>query len=143
MTYLLWTIQAVLALARAIARAYRVPADPVLALLAGCRAYCRFGIRKPGHYRILFEIERPDLGPGRPYSLKQSAGGPILDALVAAIELCRSAGVASPDADTRIVATSLWSSLHGVLSLRLNRPRFPWPPLDQLVDITVQRLVGL
>jgi len=130
-------------LARAIARAYRVHADPGLALLAGCKAYCRFGIRKPGHYRVLFEIERPDLGKGRPYSLEQSGGGPILEALAAAIERCRNSDVASPGADARLVATSLWSSLHGIVSLRLNRPRFPWPSLDQLVDVSVRRLVGL
>jgi hypothetical protein len=29
------------------------------------------------------------------------------------------------------------------VSLRLNRPRFPWPSLDQLVDVSVRRLVGL
>ena len=131
-------------LGRAIARAYRAhAADPALALLAGCRAYCRYAIRKPGHYRVLFEVERPDLGPTRLYTLEQSAGGPILEALVTAIERCRSLGVASRDADARIVATTLWSSLHGIVSLRLNRPRVPWPPLDQLVDMTVRRLVGI
>jgi hypothetical protein len=51
--------------------------------------------------------------------------------------------VASLDVDARIVGTSLWSSLHGIVSLRLNRPRFPWPSLAQLVDVTVRRLVGL
>jgi AcrR family transcriptional regulator len=132
-----------LELGRAMARAYRAHADPGLALLAGCRAYYRYAKKNPGHYRLLFEIERPDLRSTRPYSLEQSAGSPVLEALARAIERCRSSGLASADGDSRIIAMSVWTSLHGIVSLRLSRPRFPWPPADQLIDLSVRRLVGL
>lgn len=132
-----------LELGHAMARAYRAQTDPGLALVAACRAYCRFASRNPGKYRILFEVERPDLGRNRPYSLEQSAGGGVLEALVQAIERCRKSGAAVLDGDAHLIAVSVWSSLHGIVSLRLNRPRFPWPPLDQLVDASVRRLVGL
>src|SRR5215467_3100458 len=72
-------------LGRAIARSYRAQDHPVLALIAGCKAYCRFGIRHPGHYRVLFEVERPDLGAGRAYSLERSSGQGVLQALVDSI----------------------------------------------------------
>ena len=130
-------------LGRTIARARRAHDDPGLALLAGCKAYCRYAIRNPGHYRVLFELERPDLGPNRPYNLEQSAGAGVLQALVEDIERCRSSPLATAEGDVRVVAVSVWTSLHGIVSLRLSRPRFPWPPLDQLVDVTVRRLVGL
>jgi AcrR family transcriptional regulator len=130
-------------LGRAIARAYRAHADPGLALLAGCRAYYRYAMKNPGQYRVLFAIERPDLRSTRPYSLEQSAGSPVLEALARAIERCRGSGLAEVDGDVRVIALSVWTSLHGIVSLRLSRPRFPWPPPNQLIDLTVRRLVGL
>jgi AcrR family transcriptional regulator len=130
-------------LARAIARAYRAQEDPVQALIAGCKAYCRFGIRHPGHYRVLFEVERPDLGPSRTYRLEQSSGQGVLQALVESIERCQRRDLASGNPDARRVALLLWTALHGMVSLRLSRPRFPWPPMDPMVEETVRRLVGL
>jgi hypothetical protein len=40
------------------------------------------------------------------------------------------------------VAVCLWAFLHGVVSLRLSRPSFPWPPLDDLIDRAVAAHVG-
>jgi hypothetical protein len=37
----------------------------------------------------------------------------------------------------------VWAAVHGIVLLRLDRPQFPWPPLDQMVDETVARLVDL
>jgi AcrR family transcriptional regulator len=130
-------------LGRAIARSYHAQADPVHALVAGCNAYCRFGIRHPGHYRVLVEVERSDLDPGRAYSLEQSSGQGVLQALVEGIERCQRHDLASCNDDARQAALLVWTALHGIVSLRLNRARFPWPPLDPMVEETVRRLVGL
>ncbi len=130
-------------LGRAIARAYRAQEDPVHALIAGCKAYFHFGIRHAGHYRILFEVERPDLGPGRAYSLERSSGQGVLQALVAGIERCQPHDLASRNDDPWQVALLLWTALHGMVSLRLSRPRFPWPPPDPMVEKIVRRLLVL
>jgi AcrR family transcriptional regulator len=130
-------------LGRAIARASRAQRDPARALLAGCKAYGRYAIANPGPYRVLFELERPDLSPSRAYSLEQSAGRGVLQGLVEGIELCRSSGLAACDGDAEVVAVAVWTALHGIVSLRINRPRFPWPTLDKLIDASVPRLVGL
>ena len=132
-----------LELGRAMARAYRAHVNPGLALLAGCRAYYRYAMKNPGQYRVLFGIERPDLRSTRPYRLEQSAGSPVLEALAKAIERCRGSGLANVDNDARVIAILVWTSLHGIVSLRLSRPRFPWPSPYQLIDLTVRRLVGL
>lgn len=130
-------------LARAIGRAARSRDDPAQALLAGCKAYCRFAIRNPGHYRVLFEVHRPDLGPTNPYSLEQSPGQHVLQLLVESIERCRRIGAAPIEGDPLQLALLLWAALHGIVSLRVRRPRFPWPSTDGMVDETVRRLVGL
>jgi hypothetical protein len=31
----------------------------------------------------------------------------------------------------------LWATLHGLVTLRISRPSFPWPPLRQLIDHAV------
>ena len=130
-------------LARAIARAYRAHDDPALALIAGCKAYCRFGIRHPGHYRVLFDVERPSLGPRRAHGQVTSGGQGVLDGLVEGIERCQRNGLTSSASDAAQLALLVWTALHGMISLRLSRPRFPWPPLDPMVEKTVRRLVGL
>ena len=34
-----------------------------------------------------------------------------------------------------------WAAVHGLVSLRVDRPNFPWPPLDGVIDDTVRRLL--
>ena len=31
----------------------------------------------------------------------------------------------------------LWATLHGLVTLRVTRPSFPWPPIEQLIDQAV------
>lgn len=130
-------------LGRGIRRASESIDDPALGLVAGCKAYCRWAVRHAGHYRILFETDRADLGPTTSYSLEQSAGEPVLRGLVQQIQRCQAAGTASPNGDPTLLAILVWTALHGIVSLRLRRPRFPWPPLDQTVEAAVRRLVCL
>ncbi len=32
------------------------------------------------------------------------------------------------------LASLLWTMTHGVASLRITKPTFPWPPVEQQVD---------
>jgi hypothetical protein len=36
------------------------------------------------------------------------------------------------------VATNLWTAVHGVTSLLIARPDFPWPDLDRLRGLVVE-----
>jgi hypothetical protein len=38
----------------------------------------------------------------------------------------------APRQDAFAVATSVWTGLHGIVSLRLSKPGFPWPPVEVL-----------
>ncbi len=74
-------------------------------------------------------------------------GTPVVGAdafgfLVDGVQRCISAGLAPP-ADPARVALSVWTALHGLVSLRSSIPRFPWPPLAQQVDDVLIGLVGL
>lgn len=109
--------------------------DPAQALLARCRAYCRFALTNPGPYRFIFSHQAP-------------AGSPVamaaFHALADSIAKCQKDGVSlAPDRPERLAA-QVWAALHGLVILRLNARQFPWPaPLEQMADDAVTRLVGL
>lgn len=132
-----------LELIAAAAAAAQGVADPAAALLARCRAYCRFALEHPGQYRLMFEAERPDLAPDVPYRFATSPGRGAFEALARHIADCQAVGAAPAHEDPFRLAMLVWAALHGLVALRISRPRFPWAPLDALVDEAVGRLVGL
>lgn len=106
--------------------------DPVERLAARGRAYVRFGIEHPAHYRVLFMAPTsapPDL------EMRQMAG---FGRLVDDVEECMATGRFAPD-DPLLVATGLWSTVHGVTSLAIARPDYPYIGSDELLD----HLVGV
>ncbi len=114
-------------------------ADPVLAVLARSRAYARFALRYPGRYRLMFG---PDLPPTLAYGAERSPSRQTFQTLVNSVERCQQAGLALPEPDAARLATEVWVSVHGLVMLRMDRPHFPWAPLDEMVDEMVGRLLG-
>jgi AcrR family transcriptional regulator len=112
--------------------------DPGDALLARSKAYCRFAMSRPGLYQAMFQVRLPDaLTLPEP----QAPGRRSFETLVESIERAqRSRGHA--DGDPRRLATLLWAALHGLVALRISRPNFPWPPLEDEVTAAVERIVG-
>jgi AcrR family transcriptional regulator len=105
--------------------------DPLEALRARGRAYVRFGLENPEHYRILF-MTRP--GAERPpREAGDLPGMTAFSHLVEDVARGVDAGLLTPG-DPFLVATGLWSNVHGVTSLLIARPDFPWPDLDRLLD---------
>ena len=95
-------------------------------------AAVEFGLKHPGHYKVLFEgrvvlrLNDPRIADfGRPL-------------LVRSIELIRDIPPASAKArvseDPQRLALLLWSGLHGVISLRINKPTLDWPPATELAE---------
>ncbi|HKT04781.1 MAG TPA: TetR/AcrR family transcriptional regulator [Rugosimonospora sp.] len=121
----------------ALAEAVDPRAEPVARLLAGCRAYVRFAVSRPGRYRVLFGRTRaagaPELRPGRL---------DVFQILVDSIAACAAAG-GSASTDPFTDAIALWSAMHGTVMLRAAAESFPWPPLEPSTDELVQRLARL
>jgi AcrR family transcriptional regulator len=114
--------------------------DPAEALLARCRAYCHFALEHPGHYRVMFQL------PQSPSLVADPAGTPgrrAFQVLVQAIEACQRAGAATATGDPFRLASLVWAAEHGLASLRLSRPQFPWSDIDELVDQAVTGIMGL
>lgn len=107
-------------------------------LITGCHVYARYALSNPGHYRLMFGADLPAI-TGEQGTANQEA----FDNLVGSIRRCQTEGVARTDMSPDRVALMVWSALHGHVSLRIDRPHMPWPPLDPLITDLVARLVGL
>ena len=114
--------------------------EPVEVLLARCRAYCRFGLSRPGQYRLMF---RTELAPGVDLEFAEVPGRNSFESLVQAVSAC-GAFTRMDDIDShRRLASLIWALEHGLVSLQISRPRFPWPSIEDLVEEGVRRLLDL
>jgi len=114
--------------------------DPGQELLARCRAYCHFALEHPVHYKVMFHL---DLAPSLAASPDGTPGRRAFQVLVQAVQACQDAGVATATGDPFRLASLVWAAEHGLVSLRLARPQFPWSDLDGLVDEAVTKIMGL
>jgi AcrR family transcriptional regulator len=114
--------------------------DPGQELLARCRAYCRFALEHPVHYRVMFGL---DLAPSLAANPDATPGRRAFQVLVRAVQACQDAGAATATGDPFRLASLVWAAEHGLVSLRLARPHFPWSDLDGLVDEAVTKIMGL
>jgi AcrR family transcriptional regulator len=108
-------------------------------LLARSLAAVAFGLKHPGHYKVLYE--------GRVVS---RLNNPRLEefsrpSVVRAVELIREIPVAKGARrvcdDPQRLALLLWSGLHGITSLRINKPGLPWPEMMELAEQMTRAII--
>jgi AcrR family transcriptional regulator len=114
--------------------------DPVAALLARARAYVTWGLTNPGHYKVLYEgaLLRRIVDPGQP-----AFGRPALLALVADLERAAGAGRLTLPEDPERTARLLWQAVHGVTSLRINKPGVAWDEAERDAETLVRTVLRL
>jgi len=105
-------------------RATKGITDPVRALHAMGRAYVRFGLERPEQYRILFMTRESGTEPRAYFDRLKGLSG--FDHLVEAVERAMQTG-AFGRGDAFEVACTLWAGVHGLTSLLIAKPNFPWP----------------
>jgi AcrR family transcriptional regulator len=118
-------------------------ATPREQVVAGCLAYCEFGLEHPGHYQVMFVSPLPTM---ETVPIEETPGFPVFRQLIDAV----AAAIAPPappiappatPSEATVTATLIWQQLHGIVSLRISRPRFPWPPLQEAVATSITRLL--
>lgn len=114
--------------------------DPVDSLKRGCRAYVEFGLKYPNHYRVTF-INHPQIQLGADHYLRDgSMGMKAYNCLRAGVEECiKQKRFRESDVDA--VTQVLWAGGHGLTSLLITKPHFPWANRNQLIDLTIDTLV--
>jgi AcrR family transcriptional regulator len=112
--------------------------DPVERLKRGMLAYVRFGLQNPDHYRIAFLLHRT--GTTRPPKPTAAYAG-----LKSRVRSCIDAGKFR-SGDIELMAQSLWAASHGITSLLIQKPRFPWVArrrlIGQVIDSAVEGLLA-
>jgi len=104
--------------------------DPLESLRRRGRAYVRFGLENPEPYRILFMTRT---GGERRREAGSDAGLRAFQHLVDAVQRAIDAG-AFRRVDPFLAATGVWTAVHGITSLLISVPQFPWPDIDALID---------
>ena len=109
--------------------------DPALGLRARILAQAAWVQEHPGLYKVMHESE-VSRQPGMPFKEAVLAG------TTAAVQACMDAGLA-PAGEALTVALDLRAAVVGALSLRINEPDLPWPPLAEQIDRFLSGLVGV
>lgn len=116
-----------LALAVSFRRIARI-ADPIARLRAAGRAYARFALTHPNHYRLMFMTSHEEHGPHEGGAIEK--GNPELDAyafLKSTVAAALAAGQLRPEyRDLDLVAQVVWAGMHGAVSLLIAKRSDPW-----------------
>jgi AcrR family transcriptional regulator len=109
-------------------------------LLARSLAYVRFGLERPGHYKVFYEgWAIPKLDTPRVAAL----GQPMLDRTAELILGVLQERQAKQVGDAQRLALLLWAGLHGVVSLQINKPTMSWPEAGELTEPMTRAVVGM
>ena len=106
--------------------------DAVDALRALGRAYVDFARSRPEHYRLMF-MRRPSAGVEEPTEAEITAVAG-LSSVIDTVRLAQEHGVLAADDDPVRVALTLWAGVHGIATLLIAKPHFPWGDTDDLVE---------
>lgn len=121
-------------------------ADTPEAVAAGLRIYVDFGLENPDAYRVAFMIEGPHgrvavAGPVDESDVSVP-GHTAFDILRRMIADLHRRGLGAGD-DPERMAQSVWAGMHGLVSLLIARPGFPWAEREALVAGHVRMLADM
>ena len=112
---------------------------PVARVLARAHAFVEHALTHPGRYTALYEARRR--GAARtPVEVTPGRAG--LEASRADLQQAMDAGQVPP-ADAQAVVVLVWQLLHGIVSLRINKPDYPWAPAHDDTETGVRALLRL
>lgn len=95
------------------------------------RVYVDFGLENPDAYRVAFMIEdgKPHEPPG---DQGLEAGMAAFNELRTAVLILHGQGL-MVDEDVEVLTQNIWATLHGLVSLLIARPTFPWAERETLI----------
>lgn len=101
------------------------------------RAYIDFGLTNPDHYKVAFLIrsEQNFMAEGT----MARHGYNVMREILA--ECIRTHVVRTVDLDVGI--QTLWAGIHGLTSLLILHPQFPWADRRKLIESVIETIAGL
>ena len=113
----------------------RTDINPLVRLNEMMHAYIEFGLANPNHYHFAFMLRRTaGLEKARPRPHRSYAL--LLDTVRTCVErkLVRQV-------DPNVAAQGVWAGIHGVTSLMITIPHFPWENKETLIEHVVNTLI--
>ena len=108
--------------------------DVVARLKRGMRAYVDFGLRHPDAYRVAFLVRRPT----QHGAIKPHAAFDVLRGIVGECVAARRFRAVDVD----LASQTVWAAIHGLTSLLIQLPQFPWVERDELVATVIDNSVA-
>jgi AcrR family transcriptional regulator len=106
--------------------------DPVARLKHGLSLYVDWGCSHPNDYQIAFLLPDPGAGPYRTHQ--------AFDALRSMVAHCLPAGKARRER-IETASQAIWSAVHGITSLLIQRPSFPWHSKASVIRQVIESAV--
>jgi len=115
-------------------------------LAAGLRAYVAFGLEHPHHYQLTFMT--PPCG-SQSLGRRNEIGQDCYQRMRRRVALCMGADVAGGEGgeggegaevtpEVELAAQTIWTAVHGLVSLLIARPEFPWLERERLIDSVIE-----
>ncbi len=105
--------------------------DPVEFLRKAGRAYVEFGVANASVYEFAFILRRPG---------RKDRPGITYERLRSTVQRCIDEKRFSL-LDVDAASQSLWAAAHGITSLLITRPTFPWADRDKLIGQVIDAAV--
>ncbi|MFQ3589814.1 MAG: TetR/AcrR family transcriptional regulator [Chloracidobacterium sp.] len=113
--------------------------DSLTALRRGLRTYIEFGLTHPNHYLLAF-VQNEAMFDGERKQHKLKHGPACFDNLRQAVLRAIADGYLVAD-EPEATAQALWSGIHGLTSLLITQPDFPFVAKRKLVDRLLSILI--
>lgn len=119
---------------------FRGDRNPLNRLEEGLRAYIAYGLENPQQYRVAFVIEGPN-NQDDDTRVEGTAARQLYSGLVALVEEAISKGEIARG-DPEVLAQTIWAGIHGLTSLLIMDPGFPWKEREALVESLIGMVIG-
>ncbi len=121
-----------------IQKIYARGGSPITLLKKGMRAYIEFGLANPSYYTLAF-LNPPEF-TAESYMVEGTKGTAAFQTLQSSVDQCIRRRLL-PGVDPRLAAQVIWTMIHGVTSLLITNPNFPWVDRDTLIATVIDGAV--
>ena len=97
------------------------------------RSYVDYALAHPNHYGLWFSSGQLTLEEGKPVMRHGDLRFNVFSVWLSLIGECQEQGLLAGK-DPLPVFQLVWGAVHGLISLRLHNPHFPWPPLAEHLE---------
>lgn len=102
--------------------------------------YVEWGLAHPNQYRVAFVLSSKTSMTADDFLPEDSAALQAYNLCRGAVEACIRTGVFR-EVDVDAACQALWSAIHGLTSLLILFPTFPWTQRSELVELTVETMI--